>query len=113
MKNIRTLLVAISALAFINIAQAQPPVGTPDPSPAPTASPAVTGGAASAPYSADPMVQKRQSDSIAKSEYTARKKAAKKKMRAEKKEAKAELKAEKAESTDVRAKAMAEPAVTK
>jgi hypothetical protein len=106
MKSIRTLLIAVSALVFVNLAQAAPP-GSPDPSPPPAASPAVTGGPASAPYSADPMVQKRQSDSIAKTEYKARKKAAKKKMKAEKSEAKADLKTEKAESTDSRTKAMA------
>jgi len=112
MKNIRTLLVAISALAFINIAQAQPP-GAPDPTPTPAAAPAVTDGPASASYSADPLVQKRQSDSVAKHEYKARKKAAKHKMKAEKKAAKADLKEEKAESTEVRTKAMAEPAASK
>jgi hypothetical protein len=59
------------------------------------------------------MVQKRQSDSIAKGEYKARKKAAKKKMKAEKKEAAADLKAEKAESTDTRKNTMTEPAASK
>jgi len=112
MKNIRALLVAASALAFISVAQAQPP-GAPDPTPAPAAAPAVTDGAASAPYSGDPLVQKRQSDSVAKHAYKARKKAAKRKMKATKKKAKADLKAEKTESTEARDKAMAGEAASK
>jgi hypothetical protein len=91
MKNIRTLLIAVSALVLVNVAQAQTP------------SPANE----NATYSTDPMVQKRQDDSVAKAEYKARKKAARQKMRAEKKAAKAELKAEKAESTEIRNTALA------
>jgi hypothetical protein len=97
MKIIRTLLIAVSALALINIAQAQTSTDA--------------SADASAPYSADPLIQKRQADSVAKAEYKARKKAAKRKMKAEKKEAKAAMKAEKTESTEIRNKAMAaEPA---
>ena len=104
MKNIRTLLVAVSALVLVNVAQAQTPVSTE--TPASVTAPAVT-GTANAPHSADPYVQKRQADSVAKKEYKARKKAAKKQMKTEKKEAKSELKAEKSEATDIRNKSLA------
>ncbi|MFC3110550.1 hypothetical protein ACFQAT_23190 [Undibacterium arcticum] len=109
MKNIRTVLIAVSALVLVNVAQAQTPPAT-DPSAAVTAPKATD--SANAASSADPFVQKRQADSIAKKEYKARKKAAKKQMSAEQKEAKSELKAEKSESTDIRNKALTEtPAI--
>lgn len=112
MKNIRTLLIAASALAFINIAHAQTAAG---PAASLSASATLTtppGSAdANAPYSADPLVQKRQANSVAKSNYQERKKAAKKEMKEEKKDAKADMKADKAEATEIRNKAMtAEPA---
>ena len=97
MKNIRILLIAASALAFINVAHAQTAVSS-------TTSVAVV--AATPAYSNDPMIQKRHDDSVAKREYKDRKKAAKKEMKAEKKDAKVELKAEKAESTEIRNKAL-------
>lgn len=108
MKNIRTFLIAASALVFINIAHAQTPAA-----PAASASASVTlttppGSAdANAPYSADPLVQKRQANSVAKANYKERKKAAKKEMKAEKKDAKADMKADKAEATEIRNNAMA------
>ncbi|OGB22616.1 MAG: hypothetical protein A3I66_10960 [Burkholderiales bacterium RIFCSPLOWO2_02_FULL_57_36] len=98
MKSIRILLIAASALAFVNVAHAQS---------TPSSTTSVTVVTAAPAYSNDPMVQKRHDDSIAKKEYKARKKAAKKEMKMEKKEAKIELKAEKAESTEVRNQALA------
>lgn len=104
MKNIRTLLLAVSALAFVNVAHAQLALST-------NASVSITTPAL---YSNDPMIQKRHDDSVAKAEYKARKKAAKKEMKEEKAEAKIELKAEKAESTEVRNSALiANPIVPK
>lgn len=102
MKNIRTLLIAVSALALINVANAQ----TSASANASATAPGVT-SVANAPYSADPLVQKRQADSIAKAEYKASKKAAKRKMKAEKKAAKAAMKAEKSEASAIRDKAIA------
>lgn len=96
MKNIRTLLFAASALAFINVAYAQTAVSA---NASVTATPAPS-------YSNDPMVQKRHDDSVSKKEYKAAKKDAKQEMKADKKEAKAEFKAEKAESTEIRNAAM-------
>jgi len=106
MKNIRTLLIAVSALVLVNVAQAQTSVSADVSAPVAVTAPAVAGNA-NAPYSADPLVQKRQADSISKAEYKARKKAAKKQMKAEKKAAKSELKTETSESTEIRNKAMA------
>ena len=104
MKSIHTLLIAVSALAFVNVAHAQTALST-------NASVSVT---AAPVYSNDPMIQKRHDDSVAKAEYKARKKAAKKEMKEEKAEAKVELKAEKAESTEVRNTALiANPIVLK
>ncbi|MFD2273758.1 hypothetical protein ACFS07_29405 [Undibacterium arcticum] len=74
-KNIRTVLIAVSALVLVNVAQAQTPPAT-DPSAAVTAPKATD--SANAASSADPFVQKRQADSIAKKEYKARKKPPKK-----------------------------------
>jgi hypothetical protein len=105
MKNIRTLLLAVSALVFVNVAQAQTTTSVNASVSAATVAPA---------YSNDPLIQKRHDDSVSKAEYKARKKAAKKEMKAEKKEAKLELKADKAESTEIRNKAMiADPIVPK
>ena len=106
MKKIRNLRIAVSALVLANAAQAQTSLSADTSTSIAVTAPAAT-GSANALYSADPLVQKRQSDSIAKTEYKARKKAAKKQMKAEKKEAKSELKAEKAESTDIRNQALA------
>jgi hypothetical protein len=105
MKNLRTILVAISAVALVHAAQAQTPSSTGSAAPAGATQSAAPNP--NAPYSADPMVQKRQADSVAKSEYKARKKEAKKKMKAEKKAAKNEMKSEKAEATSIRNDAMA------
>jgi hypothetical protein len=106
MKNIRTLLIAASALAFMNISHAQTSAA-----PAASASAGVAASAAStdanAPYSKDPLVQKRQADSVAKAQYKERKKAAKQEMKEEKKDAKADMKADKAEATEIRNNAMA------
>jgi hypothetical protein len=106
MKNIRTLLIAISAVAFINVAHAQAP-GSTDAAPTITGTAPAATGNPNAPYSADPLVQKRQADGVAKADYKARKKVAKQKMKAEKKAAKAEMKSEKAEATEIRNDAMA------
>jgi hypothetical protein len=103
MKLMRTIfLMAVPALVLSGIGHAQTPPVSPDAS-----------SNANAPYSADPLIQKRQADSVAKAEYKARKKAAKMRMKAEKKEAKAALKAQKAESTGIRNKALAEEPVSK
>ena len=112
MKNIRTLLIAVSALAFVTIAQAQTTLSSNASGAVTVTTPAVT-GSANAPYSTDPFVQKRQADSIAKAQYKARKKAAKRQMKMEKKDAKSELKAEKAESTDIRNQALTANPVAK
>lgn len=105
MKNIRTLLLAVSALVLINVAHAQPVTFANASVSVTTATPA---------YSNDPMVQKRHDDSVSKAEYKARKKAAKKEMKAARKQANAELKAEQAESTEIRNKALiADPIVPK
>jgi hypothetical protein len=105
MKNLRAILVAISALTLIHSAQAQSP--SMDGANAPGGATQSATSNPNAPYSADPLVQKRQADAVAKSEYKARKKAAKKKMKAEQKAAKNEMKSEKAESTSIRNDAMA------
>jgi hypothetical protein len=105
MKNLRAMLVAISALALVHVAQAQTPSAAGDAAASGATQSAVPNP--NAPYSADPLVQKRQADSVAKSEYKARKKEAKKKMKAEKKAAKNEMKSEKAEATAIRNDAMA------
>lgn len=112
MKNIRTLLIAASALVFINIAHAQTSTAPAASASATTALTTPPGLAdANAPYSADPLVQKRQANSIAKSNYKERKNAAKKEMNAEKKDAESDMKSDKAEATEIRNKAMtAEPA---
>lgn len=104
MKNIRILLIAVSALAFVNVAHAQT---------APSATVSVSVGTPAPAYSSDPMVQKRHDDSVAKAEYKARKKAAKKEMKAEKKDAKSDLKLEKAESTAIRNDALAADPIPK
>jgi hypothetical protein len=105
MKNLRTILVALSALAFVHVAQAQSPAA-PD-SAAPAGATQSAAPSPNAPYSADPLVQKRQADAVAKSQYKARKKAAKKKMKAEQKAAKNEMKSEKSEAKEIRNEAMA------
>lgn len=110
MKTIRTLLVAASAMLLLNVAQAQSAPAMPA-TPATPASSATVPTGANTPYSADPLVQKREADGQAKKEYKARKKAAKKTMKAEKKAAKADMKEDKAEAKDIRNNAMAaEPA---
>lgn len=116
MKTLRTLLLAASTLLLTNLAQAETPAVSADPTTsAPAtmmATPPVAPSAANTPYSTDPLVQKRQADGIARAEYRARKKAAKRKMKAEQLEAKSDMKVEKAEATEIRNKAMeAEPAV--
>lgn len=96
MKTIRHLLIAATVMVFANVASAQ----TADASVAVTATP-------NAPYSADPFIQKRHADKLAKDEYKAKKKAAKAKMKAEKKEAKSEMKFEKAVASEERKEALA------
>ncbi len=96
MKTIRHLLIAATVMVFANIASAQ----TADASASVTSNP-------NAPYSADPYVQKRQADKLAKDEYKAKKKIAKAKMKAEKKEAKSEMKFEKAVSSEERKESLA------
>jgi hypothetical protein len=99
MKNARHMMLAATLLVFANVALAQS-----------TSSAAAAKADPNAPYSADPLVQKRQADKVATDEYKARKKAAKKKMKEEKAAAKAEMKAEKKEATQTRKDAMATPA---
>lgn len=111
MKNIRTLILAVSALLCLNLAQAQTTVSTDDAVGAAGAAGASVG--AKATVSADPLVQKRQSDSDAKADYKAKKKTAKANMKVEKAEAKSDLKEEKQESTEVRNKAMATDPIPK
>ncbi|SDY23618.1 hypothetical protein SAMN04515617_111174 [Collimonas sp. OK242] len=108
MNNIRTLMLAVSALLCMNLAQAQTAVSTDD-----AATAAGVSAGAKATVSTDPLVQKRQSDSDAKADYKAKKKTAKANMKVEKAEAKSELKEEKLESTDVRNKALATDPIPK
>jgi hypothetical protein len=99
MKNISHMMLAATILVFANVALAQ---STDSATPA-KADP-------NAPYSADPLVQKRQADKVATDEYKARKKAANKKMKEENAAANAEMKAEKKEAAQIRTDAMAAPA---
>ncbi|MBC7513552.1 MAG: hypothetical protein H7234_03840 [Herminiimonas sp.] len=70
-------------------------------------------GATAASTSADPYVQKREADAIAKKEYKAKKKAAKAEYKHEKAAAKSDMKMEKRESTADRNSAIAaDPAKT-
>ena len=70
-------------------------------------------GATAASTSADPYVQKREADSVAKKEYKAKKKIAKAEYKQEKASAKSDMKMEKRESTAERNSAItADPAMT-
>ena len=86
--KLRHLLVAASVMAFANLASAQTF----------TASPSVRINP-NTPVYADPIVQKRHADRVAKADYAAAKKAAKRKMNEEKSVAKSEMKADKKQAS--------------
>ena len=114
MKKIHTLMLAVSALLCINLAQAQTASSAEGVVNAQPGSAGVNATATTSVTSPnDPLVQKRQADSDAKAEYKAKKKMAKANMKVEKAEAKSDLKQEKLESKDVRDKAMATDPIPK
>ncbi|HWW08594.1 hypothetical protein [Collimonas sp.] len=114
MKNIHALMLAVSALLCINLAQAQTATSAEGAVIAPAGSAGVNATATTSVASpSDPLVQKRQADSDAKTEYKVKKKIAKANMKIEKAEAKSDLKQEKLESKDARDKAMASDPIPK